>query len=181
MTLPAVFNSFNSFISCISFISFRKLTKLQAHEAALEARSGFTTIELLIVLAIFVLSAATTVPFLGAFRETETVGTVAEDILQTLRRAQHRSMSGERERAWGVRFEADRFVLFGGDSFAARLPALDEVHRTREAAVLSGLREVVFLPLTGSPREAGFVAVSHPQGGSKRIEVNAVGAMYALR
>lgn len=142
-------------------------------------RRGFTAVELLIVLAIFVISAATTLPFLGMFREAETLSSISEDVAQTLRRAQHRAMSGQRERPWGVKFGEGHFILFGGASFARRLPALDELHRVPPTYTFSGLAEIAFTPLTGMPMQgSGTVTISHPDGGSKRVEVNAVGAIF---
>lgn len=143
-----------------------------------DSRRGFTTIELLIVLAIFVLSVATTLPFLGVFREVETLSSISEDAVQTLRRAQARAMTGERERQWGVRFEDGRFVLFGGPSYEGRLAALDEVHNIPDAYAFSGLPEITFLSLRGTPREHGIVTVLHPEGGEKTIAVNAAGGIF---
>ena len=142
------------------------------------SRPGFTAIELMVVLAIFLVSTTAVLPFFGTFQQQETLATVSQDTLQTLKRAQHRAMSGQRDRAWGVRFTERGFTLYGGVTYAERQRQLDEVHRVDTSFTFSGLPEVTFRKIQGTPSGTGTITIAHPEGGAARITVNDAGGIF---
>lgn len=141
-------------------------------------KQGFSTIELIVVMSIFLLTSATVLPFLGSFHETEDMGTLVQEIEDTLLRAQRRAMTGERNTDWGVRFLGSSFVLFSGDTYSSRNTAFDEVHDVTAAHTLSGSGEIVFTHLTGRPNAAGSVVVSRETISQQAsVTVNALGGI----
>ena len=140
-------------------------------------RPGFTALELILVLAIFVVTAGVTLPFLGKFRTSETLETHAQEIVQTLRRAQHKSLAGQRDSAWGVQFQAGEYILFAGTSYATRNTAFDESHKVTGNFTFSGSGELVFRKISGAAMTGGTVTLAHTDAGSRSVEVNSAGAI----
>ena len=142
------------------------------------SRPGFTVIEMIVVLAIFILSAAVTLPFLGTFPQTEDLETISVDALLALRRAQSRTMSGQRDSSWGVHFQVGGFTLFAGESFEKREVAFDEAHVVPVAYSFTGLTTVRFVRPHGLPIAAGTLFIAHPSNVAAHIDVNAAGAIF---
>ena len=134
-------------------------------------RPAFTAIELILVLSIFVITAGMTLPFLGKFQTSETLETHGQDIVQTLRRAQHRAGSGQRDKAWGVYFTSGQYVLYAGNSYVGRDSVFDEKHKVASAYSFSGSGELTFHKLTGAAMTGGTIIITHSDAGSKMIEV----------
>jgi prepilin-type N-terminal cleavage/methylation domain-containing protein len=142
------------------------------------ARAGYSLVELLVVVAIFALAAASLVPFSGSFVSRQTLRSYRIDVGDTLRRAQHRSLIGERDSAWGVRFATGSYVLFAGTSYAARNASLDTTRTLREGYAFSGLSEVTFIRGTGEPDVSGTLFITYAQsGGREEIEIGERGAI----
>lgn len=144
----------------------------------LQLRRGFTAIELIVVLGIFVIAIAATLPFLGKLQEAETLQSVSQDVIQTLRRAQNRAMTGQHGTAWGVMFGEQEFILYGGKSFVDRTERFDERHVVSDVFSFLGLNDVTFSPLTGKPSVEGSIHMTHPEGGTVSITVNNAGGIF---
>ncbi len=144
-------------------------------------RPGFTVVELIIVIAIFTVVVAGTAPLLVQFQHKQKVGNVAEDVVQALRKAEHRSLVGERDSGWGVSFQTGQYVVFAGSSYAARITDFDERRTvaTPEYA-FSGSGELVFQRGTGKPLVPGTVSVTHFNGLIRRVSVGSNGSITLL-
>ena len=144
-------------------------------------RPGFTLIELIVVMSIFVISVAATAPFLGSFQRTQTVETHTQSLIQLLRRAQHRSVTGQRGSAWGVHMEDGQMVLFAGTSYETRDPHLDERTEVRGPLQFSGSGEVVFQPVTGTILLGPAHVVLSLENKQAFVEVGSAGAITRSR
>lgn len=142
-----------------------------------KSRRGFTAVELIIVVAIFAISAAVSLPFAARFQQSQTLGTLQEQIAHTLRRAQHRAVTGERDSAWGVKFQPGEYVLYAGNSYANRLPALDDSHSVAPSYTFSGMSEVTFRKIWGSTMTGGTLTISGGSAGAKHIQINTAGSI----
>ena len=142
---------------------------------ARRAKAGFTVLELILVIAIFAIAVASVLPFLAKFQQTQTLSTVHENIVQSLRRAQHRAVIGERDSAWGVRFLSGSYVLYAGNSYAGRTTGLDERHTVAAVYSFAGRTEITFRKLGGSAMTGGTLTINGGAGGVKTIQVNSVG------
>lgn len=140
-------------------------------------RRGFTTVELMIVIAVFAISAAVSLPFAARFQQSQTLGTLQEDVAHTLRQAQHRAVMGERDSAWGVKFQTGSYILYAGNSYADRVSSFDERHTTEATYTFSGLSEVTFRKIWGDVITGGTLMISDGSAGAKRIQVNSAGGI----
>ena len=69
-------------------------------------------------------------------------------------------MLGKYDRAFGVKFLPDQYVLFQGTSYLSRITSEDETHVLPSGIVLSGLPdEVLFAKQTGIPSATGTLTV----------------------
>ena len=127
------------------------------------SRPAFTTIELIIAVAIFAVSAAAAVPFAGNYLTAVTVSGMEQDVVQVLRRAQGRAQAAHYGSAWGVRFGDHSYTLFAGESYAARIADHDQIRIVDDAYVFGGADEIVFRKTTGIPMAAGSVTLSYRQ------------------
>jgi prepilin-type N-terminal cleavage/methylation domain-containing protein len=141
-------------------------------------RSGFTVLEVLIVIAIASLMMTAAIPFVGRFQQSETVQSLAEDIVHTLVRAQNRAMTGDGRMRWGVRFLSGSYVMYAGNSYTTRLTARDETHALSIDPSVSGRREYTFETVFGRPVQSGSLIISHAQGGTITIDINGHGGIF---
>lgn len=140
-------------------------------------KPAFTLIDLLLAIAIFAIMASVTLPFLGMFQQTQSIGTYAQSIEAALRDAELRAQNGQRGSMWGVSFQAHAYVLFAGSTYATHLPASDETHTVASSYTLSGPSEIDFQKVTGKPVSAGTIVVSDPGVGQESVTVNAEGGI----
>lgn len=120
---------------------------------------GFTLNELIIVVAIFVLMSALSLPYLGDFYRNENIGAHCKNLRQTMYRASYRAIAGERYQKWGVKINSDSYVLFAGPDYASRLTQFDETHDIPNTMTLTGISEVQFTKFNGEPNVTGTISI----------------------
>lgn len=136
--------------------------------------TGFTLVELMIVIAILALLIAGAVPLAVNFYNLRNLDVQEQHIVQALRRAQLKAMSGEADSAFGVYIVPGQYVLFKGDSYATRDPAYDEVFNLPANLSVSGLSEVVFSKLNGTTTNTGNITLTIGNR-TKVININEMG------
>lgn len=145
-------------------------------------RPAFTIIELIIVLAIFAIAAATTLPFLGRFQQSESLLTITQDVTHALRTAQQKAMAGEYGSNWGVRFENGAYILYAGPNFQERQKQFDRRHGTPRTLHFIGNHDVNFQEGTGVPTSGtGVLLLQPPEGTGSHITINTVGGIFPDR
>jgi len=125
---------------------------------------SFTLIEVLTIVGILVVLIALSVPALRFFQKESDLNNSVEEILNTLRLAQNKTITSEGASQYGVHFEAGKYVLFKG---AAYNPAAteNEIHNFPESVEISeielagGGSEVVFDRVTGTTNQSGKVVL----------------------
>lgn len=132
---------------------------------------GFTLLEILLVIGIIAVLISISSPFLLDFYRSWQIETTGQEIVQTARRAQLKAVSGEMDSNFGVRFSANQYALFRGDSFLSRDTAYDEVFELAPGLNLSGISEIVFLKPEGktNPPEGGDIILTN---GQKTFTIN---------
>lgn len=154
------------------------------------AASGFTSLEILIVLAILGIAAAMVIPVADTTLEADDLEIAAVSAADALRTAQSAAMSGRNARRWGVHFQADRFVTFEGGTYGPADPG-NEVHElggrvkvsavsltpggSCNAATGSGNCDVHFTDAGGQPNESGTVTFINDSGETRTVTVNTEG------
>ncbi len=146
-------------------------------ENSLRSRPGFTTVELIVVLTIFVLTVSVAVPFAGNYLQASTLQSTEQDLVQVLGRARHRAVTGKQGSAWGVYVEAHAFTLYAGNTYAVRNSELDELHEFTDGYTFSGASEITFAKGSGTADPSGTVTITHGGAGEVSVIVNSVGGI----
>jgi len=125
---------------------------------------GVTLIELLVVVGIFIILTAISVPAFRYFQRESDLNNSTQEIINTLRLAQNKTLASEKESNYGVHFETEKFVLFKGTSYNPSA-ANNEIHNLPknveiyEISLAGGGAEVVFERLTGETNQSGKVSL----------------------
>ena len=110
--------------------------------------AGFTLIEIVIAISIFILLAgAASVSFVQS-RRIRDLTTAGQSILTGIRLAQSRTLAGEENSQWGIKIEQIHVTVFQGTSFAGS--------SNTEVIPLPSTIEIVNISLTGGTDEAVF-------------------------
>jgi len=121
---------------------------------------AFTFIELILVISIIVILLTLTIPLGIRFYFNQQLNVTSEEIVQVLRRAQFKSMS-QSEYSFGVYFgsgQSGQYVLFRGSSYGNHDD--EEVFNVSESVFFSGLSEIVFSKLEGTPSSIGDIILT---------------------
>lgn len=113
-------------------------------------RCGFSSMELLLVVAILAMLGGLSMPLYLSFQAKNDLDLATDVVAQTLRRAQtfSRAMSGDDP--WGVYVEDGSATLFKGASYASRDGSYDEVSYLADSVIVAGGPvEVAFGKLSG--------------------------------
>lgn len=125
-------------------------------------KTGFTLIEMLIVIGIMGFLAVALFVTFNFFQGAKTVDAAADEIMQTLRLAQSKTLSSEGDSSFGVYFESDKFTLFRGIVFDPSAPD-NETHVLNKVLIISainlGASSIVFDRLTGTVPVSGSLTV----------------------
>jgi len=130
---------------------------------------GFTLLELMLVVALGTVITALTVPVGIRFFQTQSLDESVDTLLSNLRRAEAQAMFQKNDSAFGIKFLTDSYVLFQGNSYASRIQSEDESFALASGVTASGIEEVVFAKLTGSPSVTGTIAIA---SGSDSLSLN---------
>lgn len=144
-------------------------------------QSGFSLIELLIAVAVFVLAAGLILPGFNFFQRQSALDAATQEIISTLRLAQNQSLASENANSFGVWFEADKFILFKGPTFYPE--ATDNVSHPLSPSLrlseisLNGNNFVVFDKLNGSAANYGSLKIEQADDSAKNktIFIDAAG------
>ncbi len=161
----------------------KRQTSTVKRQRSIVARAGFTVIELLVVIGIAVVLAAAAAPLYGNLQVSVQLNENISQIIQTTRSARENSFSRLNNSSHGVYFEInpsgnDRFILYQGDSYAARDASHDRAvildPSLSLSTTLSG-NEVNFSKGLAVPNATGTVTISHDVKGSRTMAVNRLG------
>lgn len=127
---------------------------------------GITIIELLVIIGILVILTAITVPSFRYFQKESDLSNSAEEIVNTLRLSQNKTLTSEGASQWGVYFDTTtvphQYVLFKGINYSARDSSFDEINKLPKLVEiyeinLGGGQEVVFERISGETSQFGNV------------------------
>lgn len=140
---------------------------------------GFTLIELIVVIGIFTIVSALSVPFIQSFQTSSNLHTHANTIVRTLRRAQQQAIAGRDDSSWGVYFDSsnNQFLMFLGDDYATRDEDYDQETEYSNIFIIDTDfgNEIYFSIYSGQPSEAGTITISSPNNQSKVISIGSLG------
>lgn len=145
-------------------------------------RRGFTTLELLMVIALMVLTVSLTVPLAHRALTSVQTGDAAASLLGALQSAYARAESGYHASPHGVFFTPTSTIVFEGASFIERTRAFDVTLPLEKGTEIRSAvgNEVVFEQMTGIPSTSGVVdvhAAANP-GQVRRITITDLGVSF---
>lgn len=148
---------------------------------------GFTLVELIVVVGVIAILAVAALPFSGAFFGQNELQQRTFGIVDALRRAQSRSMSGMAGDTWGAHFESGGYSIFMGASYNPADPG-NEDNVLPNAITISGIslngggNDIIFNRIIGDTANYGGFRVNDANSSSyAEITVNQAGLIdYAF-
>jgi prepilin-type N-terminal cleavage/methylation domain-containing protein len=139
---------------------------------------GFTLVEMLLSVSIITLLVGMSVPIYATFVGRNDLEVTRQGIVESLRRAQTYARAVEGDSAWGVAVVSGKAVVFKGTSYATRDAAFDENIIINNTITTSGLSEVVFTKLSGTPGTTGTTTLTQATtNDSRTVSINAKGTV----
>lgn len=145
---------------------------------------GFSLIEIAVAIAVLLIIAGLVIPGFNFFQKQSALETAAQEIIQTARLAQSKTLASENDSNFGVFFENNRFILFKGVAYPAN-PVDDEIHQLDSSLIISAInfngavQYAVFERLTGATTNYGSLVINQINNPtqSKTIYLNPSGAI----
>ena len=133
----------------------------------LKKSGGFTLFEVVIIVAILIILALTAIPYFRSFQQEADLINSVEEIINTLRLVQSKTLASEGPDQWGVRFTTsaipNQYTVFRGETYAFRQPSFDNTYllpaniEIYQVDLAGGEPEVVFNRLVGSTDQSGTI------------------------
>jgi prepilin-type N-terminal cleavage/methylation domain-containing protein len=146
----------------------------------LTLQSGFTFIELLVVVAIIGLLVAVVSAPLSQFRKAQAIENTANALVAVLNDARTRTLAASNGTNYSVRIESSRAILFPGSSYSdgAGTNEIWDYEATVTAApvLAGGETQVTFDRLRGTTSQAGTVTLSS-SGDTRIVTINSTGSI----
>jgi prepilin-type N-terminal cleavage/methylation domain-containing protein len=118
-------------------------------------KAGFTLIEGLLVISIFGVMGAVSIPMYLHYQQRNDISLAAENATEAINRACILSQLGEHDAGWG--YSVTNGILYKGSSYASRDVSFDENYPVFSGVSVSGPTEIAFRKLTCEPITAGTV------------------------
>jgi len=130
-------------------------------------KSGFTFLELIIVIGVATLLSYIILSSLITFRKNQALEKDTEIVVQLLAQARNQTLSSKNATVYGVHFTAPIVTLFVGSSYVAGTPTNEDVNLSSTDTILTinltgGGSDVIFQRLSGETAQNGTVVVSSP-------------------
>jgi prepilin-type N-terminal cleavage/methylation domain-containing protein len=139
--------------------------------------SGYTLLEIMLVVAIIGGIGAFSIPVYQASIARADIRTVTAHTAQSARRAQLLAQASDGDSQWGFSVQSGSLTVFRGATFASRDSTFDEVYTYSTSIVPSGVSEVVYSKVFGLPSTTGTVTFTSPTGEIKTVTINAKGTI----
>lgn len=141
----------------------------------LRSTSGFTLLEVIIVISIISIIVITGIPIFYRTQLRNELDIATREVAQHLRFAQQRARSMKADSTHGVYVQNGSITLFQGASYASRNATYDVVVDLSSQITVSGTQEYVFSKYTGLPQSSGTVQLTLPDNENRTIQINAQG------
>jgi len=128
-----------------------------------KTNQGFSVIEILVVLAVLMIVSGLVVPGFNFFRRQNSLNATAQEIINTLRLTQNKTLASEGNSSFGIYFESDKYTIFKGAAFVES-SLNNEVHAIDTSLRISAIDlnippAVVFERLTGNTTNYGTITL----------------------
>ena len=147
----------------------------------LKLQSGFSVIEIFIVVGILALLTGIIFGTFVSYRKSEALNKDTETIIEVLRQARSQTLSSQNASQYGVHFETGKVTLFTGTSYSAGVSTnQDFIISSTDTIItinlLGGGSSVIFKRLSGETDQTGTVVISSPTSPrTKTVTIYATG------
>lgn len=138
----------------------------------MNARRGFTLVEVLLVLGLVSIVGGISVPLYREFQIRNDLNLAMEQTVQGLRRAQILSQAAQNDDEWG--FYVPAGTLYKGRSYETRNVAYDEVYPMPSNIGTTGLTEVSYTKTTGRANGTGTITLHATNDETRSIVVEVI-------
>ncbi len=139
----------------------------------LQRRRGFTLIEVMMTMGVLGMATSLSVPMYRQYMLRNDLEIGTQNIAQGIERAKYLSQVAMNDSSWGFSTDSlpGRGVLFMGDSYATRNPLFDELYSLPQTLTVSGLTEVSFQKVSGTPSQNGTITLLSESGEQRSVSV----------
>lgn len=138
-------------------------------------KAGFSVIELVIVVTIFILFAGISQITFFDFQRKSNLEISANNVVEALRYAKSNAQQVQNDTKWGVKINGSNVIVFSGNSYDARNTAFDK-EITLNGILTSGLSEIIFQKVTGETINTGTITLTLGSQ-TKNIVINEKGTI----
>lgn len=149
-------------------------------QKSITTKLGHTVVEILMVLGILVLVLGATMASIMFSQNQSELHSTADELVQTLRKAQMLTVAGQGNSVFGVHFDVDQYVLFEGavyDSGALTnlVSSLSDNLRIDQINLNGGGSDVIFSRPQGETDYYGSVRIYLHEISFRVVEINEIG------
>lgn len=138
---------------------------------------GFTLIEFLLTVGIFLTLAGMAPAFYSRFVLQDAVAETADRLAFSLRNASGFSLAGKDDSSWGVAIDGTEIVLFRGANFATRDASADRRVSIPSTVAITGFTETTFARVSGAPSASATVSITASGGAARTVRLNEFGVV----
>lgn len=141
----------------------------------LQKRNGITSIEILLVLGLFVIVVAGSFPFFSSFQTNSRLSDVSDRFVLALKQTQQDARYAKYGHAHGVFLGVNQYITYAGNSFVQRDPQYDSVVPfSDDVQIISqlGTTDIQFAQGTGFPIATGTIQLFHDVSGQYTITLS---------
>lgn len=134
-------------------------------------KRGLTLIEILVVMGVLTVVFGFMLSIGFNFYSGQALISERDSMVNVFRVARSQALNNADEANHGIYIGADQYILFEGDSYAARKQDFDSSFPRAKGLTISGLSEIVFNSLQGDSTASGTITISNSLG-TANITVN---------
>ncbi len=138
---------------------------------------GLALLELILVIATITVLAGIAIPVYSLLQVRNDLDVATNTTLQTLRRAQTLSQAVDGDSTWGVKVQSTDITLFKGASYLGRDTNFDESYSLSGNVTPTGISEVVFSKLLGTPNTTGILTLTSSNNEIQNITIGPKGQL----
>ena len=136
---------------------------------------GFTLPEMLLSVTLLTIIGGMVIPSYHTFIVRNDLDIATMTLAQNLRRAQALSQSSDGDMTWGVRLGVGSILVFKGSSYVSRDVDFDENTQIPKSIVPTGLSEVAFSKVIGTPSATGTFTLTSQANEKRNVTINEKG------
>jgi len=128
--------------------------------------SGFTYIELIVVIIILGIIVAISIPSLASFYLSNNFDISSTMLLSSVRKAQQYAIDNKNDLSWGVCLTGSTLRLYGGSCL---VPTIKDDYLLPPSVTISGLSDLSFSRFRGEPNAPAIITIT---SAAKNITIN---------